>query len=70
MNDQYLSEGFGAALTSFWVDVLAQVRLLSCVDPHVLLERRILRERLSTPIERTRSGNYEIKLKRTIALWA
>ena len=47
---EYLSERFGAGVTSFLIDIGASVRFLASVNPHVLLERGILGERLSTDL--------------------
>ena len=53
---EYLSECFGADMTSLLIDMSASVRFLASVNPHVLLERGILGERLSTSFEGTRLG--------------
>ena len=52
---QYLGEGFVAA------GVLALVRLLAGVDPHVLLERGELRERLATAFMLARGSANKFK---------
>ena len=56
---KYLSERFGAGVTSLLIDIGAYVRFLASVNPHVLLERGILGERLSTSCEGTRLGNVK-----------